>query len=116
MNFVYSLFLSFDFGHGLILFVLETLVLLEEVVIEGFGENTVYLFSQVDLSHLEFAETVSHHCITQVLINHLFKQAHVFLTELAQTLVDKSAYLWISLLVFINDTLNVILAVLQIVD
>ena len=56
-----SLLLAFALGNGCtVLFVLEALVLMKEVVVEGLSEDAVDLLAQVQLRHLQLVKTVRH--------------------------------------------------------
>jgi len=57
-RFIDPIMFSLLFGFGvclLILFGLEALVLMNEVIIQRFREYVVDFFGQVDLSHLQFS-------------------------------------------------------------
>lgn len=116
---VYSLFLSLglrstrtcrNFSRVLILSRLESLVLMKDVVVEGLGEDTIDLLSQVDLGQLQLGQVVGHHCVLEVGLNHLLEQDHVTVAELSQTLVEKNTNIRIPSLLIVNNRLNVIFA------
>jgi len=89
---------------------------MNEVLVEGLGEDRVDLFSKMDLSHLQLGQVVGHHCILEVGVHHFFKKTHVFAIKLTHALVNQSAYLGVTCLFVINDILDIVFTVSQIFD
>jgi len=112
-NLLVSLF-SFTAHCSLVMFVLEKLVLMKEVIVERFCENPVYFFSQVNLGHLKLVQRVGGSSILVVLVNHRSQQVQVRARELTETLVDESADLWVRLLVLIDHILNKVLTIFEV--
>tara|TARA_B110000285_G_scaffold189740_1_gene216578 strand:- start:55 stop:333 length:279 start_codon:yes stop_codon:yes gene_type:complete len=68
------------------------------------------------LGHLQLDQVVLDHCVLEVSLHQLLQEHHVFSRELAQTFVQSPGDLWVSLNPAIGHFLDVVLAVIQIID
>jgi hypothetical protein len=95
---------------------LEFLVLLEEEFVQRFCKHVVYLSRQLNLGHLQLNQVVLDHCVLEVSLHQLLQKNHVFGRELAQTFVQRPSDLRVSLDLAIRDVIDVVFAVIQIID
>ena len=100
----------------IVLFALEFLVYVENVLVQRLREQVVNLLCQVDLSHLQFREVVCHDSVLVIAINHLLQDGHVFARELTQAIVDGPSNSWVSHLLAVNDVLDEVVALIQILN
>jgi hypothetical protein len=116
----YSLFAALRLHAGTrafnVLFGLEFLILLLKVFVERLGEYQVYFLSQIDLSHLELAQVVRHHSVSEVGVYHLLQEDHVFAGELAEALVESPANLWVTPISAIDHLLDVVFAIVKVLN
>lgn len=98
------------------MFVLEFLVLLKEEFVKRLGEHIIYLSCQLNLSHLQLNQVVLDHRVLEVGVHHLLQESHVLSRELAQTLIESPGDLRVSLDFPTLHVVDVIFAVIQIID
>jgi hypothetical protein len=110
-----SLLLAFALGNGCtVLFVLEALVLMKEVVVEGLAEDAVDLLCQLNLCGLELAQVLSHHGVFEVGVHHGLEDVHVFGVELAHAFVQKTTDFRVANFFFFDHFLDVVFAVCEV--
>ena len=98
------------------MFVLEFLVLLKEVFVQRLGKHIIYLSCQLNLSHLKLNQVVLDHRVLEVGVHHLLQESHVLSRELAQALIESPSDLRVSLDFPTLHVVDVIFAVIQIID
>lgn len=65
---------------------------------------------------LELRQTADHDCVFEVRGHHCFEQVHIVRAKLTQTLVHYATEIAVTLAPIFNDSINVLVALVEILD